>query len=223
MTGPKRSNHTNNDPLPRGRFQCSSKCNLCKSYFRESKIFRSSSTEHFYNIRHVDCKCKNVIYLVTCNKCKVQYVGSTSNEFQVRFCNHKSAMSTKKTTGEVAVHFNNEKHQLSDFEFILIEQICNIDDKHSVDKRLLTREAFWCSQLCSLQRYGLNKRSEFNSKNRIKYNRHISPFELHFLLLFNRRAFCMRMRQYGLLKGHGGIFCELFTFSTSICKFSGAE
>ena len=66
-----------------------------------------------------------------------------SNEFKVRFRNHKSAMSTKKTTCEVAVHFNKEKHQLSDFEFIVIEQICNIDDKHNVDKRLLTREAFW--------------------------------------------------------------------------------
>ena len=34
----------------------------------------------------------------------------------------------------------------------------------------------------------------------------------------------MRMRQYGPLKCHRGIFCELFTFSTSICRlFSGAE
>ena len=40
----------------------------------------------------------------------------------------------------------------------------------------------------------------------------------------NRRTFCMRMRQHGLLKCHRGIFCELFTFSTSICRpFSGAE
>ena len=34
----------------------------------------------------------------------------------------------------------------------------------------------------------------------------------------------MLMRQYGLLKCHRGILCELFTFSTSICRlFSGAE
>ena len=32
----------------------------------------------------------------------------------------------------------------------------------------------------------------------------------------NMRAFRMRMRQYGLLKCHRGIFYELFTFSTSI-------
>ena len=50
---------------------------------------------------------------------------------------------------------------------------------------LLRREEFWFSQLCTLQPYGLNKRSEFNAKNRIKYNWHISPFEWHFLLLFN--------------------------------------
>ena len=44
------------------------------------------------------------------------------------------------------------------------------------------------------------------------------------MALGNRRAFCMRMRQFGLLKCHRGIFCELFTFSTSICRlFSGAE
>ena len=79
-------------------------------------------------------------------------------------------MSTKKTICEVTVHFNKEKHQFSDFEFIVIEQICNNDHKHNVDKRLLTREAFWCSQLGTLQPYGLNKRSEFNSKNRIEYN-----------------------------------------------------
>ena len=46
----------------------------------------------------------------------------------------------------------------------------------------------------------------------------------YFLSNLNRRAFCMRMRQYGLLKCHRGIFCELFTFSTSIFRlFSGAE
>ena len=67
-------------------------------------------------------------------------------------------------------HFRKEEHQLSDFEFIVVEQICNIDDKHNVDKRILTRETLWCSQLCTLQPYGLNKRSEFNTKNRTKYN-----------------------------------------------------
>ena len=40
---------------------------------------------------------------------------------------------------------------------------------------------------------------------------------------YNMRAFCMRMRQYDLLKSHRGIFCELFMFTTSICRLTFLE
>ena len=62
-----------------------------------------------------------------------------------------------------------KKNVISDFEFVIVEQICNLSDNYSVDERLLTREAFWSAQLCTLQPYGLNKRTEFNSRNRIVY------------------------------------------------------
>ena len=78
-------------------------------------------------------------------------------------------MLTSKTTCELAVHFNRAEHQMSDFEFIVIEKVVNESEDH-LDRRLLTREAFWCSQLCTLHPYGLNKRSEFNSKNRIRFS-----------------------------------------------------
>ena len=71
-------------------------------------------------------------------------------------------MLTNKTTCELAVHYNRVEHQMSDFEFIVIEKVVNESDGQ-IDKRLLTREAFWCSQLCTLQPQGLNKWSEFNS------------------------------------------------------------
>ena len=92
-----------------------------------------------YIRQHVDCKSENVIYPVTCNKCKVQCVGSTFDEFKIRFRNHKLAMSTKKTTCEVAcaIYFNKEKHQLSDFEFMAIEQICNSAFSHDVMAAIL--------------------------------------------------------------------------------------
>ena len=77
----------------------------------------------------------------------MQYVGSTSNEFKVRFRNHKSAMKTNKNTSEVATHFNKTFHILSDFNFTIIEQISNPSDNNSTDERLLTREAYWSAQL----------------------------------------------------------------------------
>ena len=125
-------------------------------------------------------------------------VGSTSNEFKVRFRKHKSAMSTKKTSCEIAVHFNIEKHQLSEFEFIVIEQICNIDDKHNVDKRLFTREAFWCSQLCTLQPMPLTKDRNLIPRIELSVIDTSHPLNCifyYFLLIyltvsFNKRIYC---------------------------------
>ena len=168
LARPKRSSYSNNN-TPVGCFKCKSKCDLCKNYLVENKISHSACTGCFYSIRQeLNCRSKNVIHLVTCKTCKVQYVGSTSNEFKVRFRNHKSDMLTNKAMCELAIHFNKKEHHMFDFEFIVIEKIVN-DTTNNLGNILLTREAFWCSQLCTLQPYGLNKRSEFNSKNRIRF------------------------------------------------------
>ena len=39
-----------------------------------------------------------------------------------------------------------------------------------IDRLLLTREAYWTAQLCTLSPHGLNKKREFRSKNRVRYN-----------------------------------------------------
>ena len=92
LAEPKRPNYSNNDHSATGCFKCRKKCDLYKNHFKKDKIFYSTRTHRYYTIRqHLDYKSKNVIYLANCKKCRVQYVGSTSNEFKVRFQNHKSA------------------------------------------------------------------------------------------------------------------------------------
>ena len=67
----------------RGCFKCTAKCDLCKNFLKESNCFTSTSTGRTYPITQIlSCKSKNVIYLVTCKKCNMQYVGSTSNEIK---------------------------------------------------------------------------------------------------------------------------------------------
>ena len=46
----------------------------------------------------------------------------------------------------------------------------NQGDVAYIDKLLLTREAYWTSQLFILHPHGLNKRPEFRSKNRVRFN-----------------------------------------------------
>ena len=77
-----------------GCLKCSSRCDLCKNLLTQDSKFK-----------HLSCSSKNVVYLASCIKCNLQYVGSTSTAFKVRFRNHKSAMLTNKKTCELAVHF----------------------------------------------------------------------------------------------------------------------
>ena len=116
--------------------------------------------------QRLSCNSTNVVYLVHSIKCNLQYVGSTTTEFKVRFRNHKSSMKTNKKTFEVAIHFNKTAHTFSDFTFQCIDQI-RTSSNHDTDKLLITKEAYWSAQLFCLAPFGLNKRQEFHAKNRI--------------------------------------------------------
>ena len=69
-----------------------------------------------YKIRlKLSCYSEKIIYFASCKKCRQQFIGPKTNDFRVRFRNHRSAMVTNKKTWEVAVHFNKTTHDLSDF------------------------------------------------------------------------------------------------------------
>ena len=43
----------------------------------------------------------NVVYLITCKKCALQYVGSTIIMFRLRFSNHKSRIRNFRASREI--------------------------------------------------------------------------------------------------------------------------
>ena len=67
-------------------------------------------------------------------------------------------MKRGKESCELAVHFNSSPHSLDQIHFIMIEEV------------LTNREAYWTAQLKSFHPHGLNKRKEFNSYKRTKFN-----------------------------------------------------
>ena len=54
---------------------------------------------------NVNCQSENLIYLITCTTCKVQYVGQTRNRLMIRFQGHFHDIKTNSDT-TVARHFN---------------------------------------------------------------------------------------------------------------------
>ena len=59
----------------------SSKCRMCH-HFVEASTFTSNVTRKTYSVSSpegcMNCGTRSVIYLITCKKCGVQYVGETS-------------------------------------------------------------------------------------------------------------------------------------------------
>jgi len=85
-----------------------SRCVTCKAMKFSQKIFRSNVTHKTYNVifanEHViDCGSENIIYLITCTRCGIQYVGETVNALRFRMNAHRQSIKDKKDT-LVATH-----------------------------------------------------------------------------------------------------------------------
>ena len=87
-------------------FKCKrTRCDLCRNFLVESNSFLSFQTGKSYKIRpKLSCDSKNIIYLISCKRFRLRYIGSTTTDFRVRFRSHKSVMDTKKKACEVKRH-----------------------------------------------------------------------------------------------------------------------
>ena len=79
--------------IQRGTSRCGSRrCVVC-DYIDESDHFLSSHTGRRYSSNYsLNCNSSNVVYLLTCRNCTLQYVGSTVTKFRLRSNNHKARM-----------------------------------------------------------------------------------------------------------------------------------
>ena len=98
---------------------------------------------------------KNVIYLISCRKCAVQYVGETSQTLRCRFNNHRSRL--KQLCGLYLYHhFSSDSHTLDDISIMPIEEVVlEPSDVISLPSKRLQRE-YWYRELCTVYPYGLN-------------------------------------------------------------------
>ena len=76
------------------------------------KFFSSEKTSKTYTIRHsFNCSSRYIIYLITCSKCKKQYVGQTTQKLKTRFNHYRSNILCRVST-YIANHFNLPSHSI---------------------------------------------------------------------------------------------------------------
>ena len=65
-----------------------------------------SSTKTTMTLKHsMTCQTSNCIYLLTCSKDKMQYVGETGRTVAKRFAEHRDSMHQQTTNKSVGQHF----------------------------------------------------------------------------------------------------------------------
>ncbi|KAM3936856.1 uncharacterized protein RB166_001665 [Leptodactylus fuscus] len=123
------------------------KCKSCL-YIVSSNTFTSRAKKVYRLKEDFCCKTKNVIYLITCKRCSLQYVGQTKNPVHRRFAAHLSTISRKMDVS-LSKHFNLPQHSLQDISLMVIEKVENHGD-------LLKREEYWIKELKTLEPNGMN-------------------------------------------------------------------
>lgn len=136
-------------------FHCNAPdCHTCKHHALMGSSFTSSTYGSSHQVKGLlTCKTKNIIYLITCIKCNIQYVGETGRSLSERLIDHRSNIKNKKKT-PIAIHFNTPGHStLRDLKIMAIEAI---SDSHDPLRRRRQLETLWQTKLGTIHPHGLN-------------------------------------------------------------------
>jgi len=128
------------------------RCSQCAN-IRESVSFSSANTKETFSLRYnTNCVSTDVIYLITCKKCNMQYVGQTLQQVSKRMNNHRFHIKNYRDpqfSSNISTHFNTNNHCLLDFSFMPIDVV------HGNMNRLM-KETYWIHKLDTLYPNGLN-------------------------------------------------------------------
>ena len=106
------------------------RCEVC-TFLEEKITFTSKEGSDTYKIReglHLDCSSENVTYLMTCKKCKKQYVDSCISSFRTCFNNYRGwhrKFFRDHSVIQVSFHTHfmlNEHCGIDHWEIILIDK-----------------------------------------------------------------------------------------------------
>ena len=178
---PKEINHGKT-----GCFRCDrSKCSVCDIYLKECSNFKSPHAEGTVAInKYLNCRTNYIIYFILDKICNRGYIGRSENNLYTRWTGHKSHIKTNSSKCNVAIHFNDPKSCIHNFnkkdidsnlreqiEVFVIDSIDREpwDSPDSLFDKLSKREIFWQDRLRVMEEFGgLNTREE----RRVTQKRH---------------------------------------------------
>ncbi|OCT84300.1 hypothetical protein XELAEV_18022456mg [Xenopus laevis] len=93
---------------------------------------------------YINCNTKSVVYLLTCRKCKLQYVGCTTRSLKCRMREHINHITSCSNTSVVICHFVEcNGGDITQLDIQGIEKVKHSDRGGDFTAKLFHREAFW--------------------------------------------------------------------------------
>ena len=145
--------------------KCRSDCMSCPAFDKSLSITSNSTGRNHFVVdidpRTVHCKLQNYIYVLTCLRCNVQYVGESVISVNLRMNIHRKG----KTGCEILIdHFSNVCPG-SLFSIQILEKLpgngyANGVVDQQMRKYRLEREDHWIKTLRTVYPYGLNERTK---------------------------------------------------------------
>ena len=148
---------------------CSNSCQICPMLNVDSSVVISTVNKRKYPIltnQDLSCKTKNLVYVLTCRVCSVQYVGETEQTLGARMNGHKTGI--RQGLSEEYKHFRSD-HAHNDilvkdrFTIQVAEKIydddLDVDDptyRSKMKTRRVERELAWTCRLQTFYPLGLN-------------------------------------------------------------------
>ena len=162
-------------------YKCGSKrCKFQNKYTPKDKV-ASSVTHRIYDCKvpdgtmYINCHTSNVIYLITCNHCHLQYVGETVQKLNERFAGHNLGINKPDKYGFCKIlsgHFNSCCKN-ADYRVQILEKLKGKGrtERGALDASITqirkAKEKEWMLKLRTVYPYGLNDRigDEFKDDN----------------------------------------------------------
>ena len=104
-------------PRPKRNIPGMTKCNKCQicPFVTPGKLAKATATKNTHEIcQNVNCQDRNVIYLIGCSHCKMQYVGESERTLKERFSEHKGYMANHRLNKATGYHFNSTSNNFGE-------------------------------------------------------------------------------------------------------------
>uniref|UniRef100_A0A803JQE7 Reverse transcriptase domain-containing protein n=1 Tax=Xenopus tropicalis TaxID=8364 RepID=A0A803JQE7_XENTR len=147
-----------------GTYRCGARRCITCTHVNCSVEFVSSVTHRTFKMRfYANCNTHHVVYLLTCARCSIQYVGCTIRSLKCRMREHIGHIVAKNGNSPVSRHFINCCN--GDDSLLQIQVIDRIlPDERDSDlwTRLLRAEVKWIFLLGTRHPHGLNSAFDIN-------------------------------------------------------------